>query len=323
MDGARIPRTPAALLAVLLATAAGCSVELRRPLLAWNFDRPILNERWTGSYQDPMPATRPPEAGTGAASRPEVAEAPETVEQPAALPAPPAAAVAAAAAPPVAPAPEPSSPRGAAARPLPLETASPPALPRSGVLPVMADAPPAPSGEAPPATATTTTTATATAPAVATPLPEVAEAAARLVGIRASFDQDSFLRHVLFVGNVTLEDAPESDVSRWIWGRFGVEGCPALAPGNLVFLGQGGEIRTAGVVDAVDPDGTATFVAVQGDEVQRLVVTPSRPRVRRDEASGRVLNSPFGRGRLTGESLLGVVRVVPDATGASYLAGAE
>jgi len=151
----------------------------------------------------------------------------------------------------------------------------------------------------------------------------MADAAGRLVGIRASFDQDAFLKHVLFVSSVTLDDAPADGLTRWVWERYGEGGGRSLAPGRLVFLGWSGRARLVGVVESVDEHGTARFVAVHGDEVKRLTITPALPRARRDERSGRILNSAVGRGRLAGEALMGCVRVVPDSPGGAGLATAD
>jgi len=310
-----------ALTALVVGVAACGGVELRRPLIAYDFDNPILNERWLQAHQDPLPPAR--------IQNREIADrAPE-----------PAAPVVAAESPPPA---APASPRGPAPKPLPVVTASeqavvqfaaltwedpPPSPPVSFSLPevpeVKKPAPPAPTnrdqarrdtgGDRPPAPE-------AADPA---PSPEVAEAACRLVGIRTSFDQDSFLKHVLFVSNVSVDDAPGEGLVRWVWERYGKGGGRSLAPGNLVFLGWGGRARFVGVVESVDEHGTARFVTVHGDEVKRMTITPDRPRVRRDERSNRILNSAVDRGRLAGETLMGCVRVIPDSPGSSGLATAD
>ena len=299
-----------ALIVLVAAVTAACSVELRRPLIAYDFDNPILNERWTQAYGVPMPPARP----VPAPERPE-----PKVAEPDPAPAPPPVPVLAASAPPVPPqttvAVKTASPRGVATTPLPIakagEQATKPAVAKPAVAkPVVAK-------PAPPK-------AVAAEPASRERLSEVADAAGRLIGIRSSFDQDSFLKHVLFVSNVSLDDAPKEGLAKWVWGRYGKAGATRLVPGSLVFLGRGKKVSMVGIVEAVDDHGTATFVAVQGDEVKRLTVTPSRPRVRRDEGTGRILNSPMGRGRLAGEAILGSVRVVPDATGnAAAMATAE
>ncbi len=306
-------------LAVLVAAiTAGCSVELRRPLIAYNFDNPILNERWTQAYR----VTLPPARSIPAPEKPELKEearqarVSDGVVKRDPTPAP----VASAAPVPVATtvATKDTSPRGVATTPLPIAMAG-----EQTTKPAVAK--PAATKPVPPlaVAGSTAKLASPTKPASPTKLPEVADAAGRLVGIRSSFDQDSFLKHVLFVSNVSLDDAPGEGLARWVWSRYGKAGATRLTPGSLLFLGRGKKIRMVGIVEAVDDHGTATFVAVQGDEVKRLTVTPSRPRVRRDEGTGRILNSPMGRGRLAGEAIMGSVRVIPDTAGNAAMATAE
>ena len=318
--------------AALAAMVGACSgVELRRPLIAYDFDNPILNERWLQAYQTPLPPARiPPEEAKIAAVKAATPE-PATVTAAEGTPAPveaarrdpvetPAPVVAGAAPPPAALV----SPRGLPTKPLPVIIAEEQAAsaPEAKVPPQVAAAA---ATERPEAESLEPTPPKATeAPqAAASPNPEIADAAGRLVGIRSSFDQDSFLKHVLFVSNVSLEDAPAKGLLRWIWKRYGTAGSRSLAPGHLVFLGWGGQVRLVGVVEAVDVHGTAQFVMVHGDEVSRLTVTPARPGARRDERTGRILNSAVGKGRLAGETLMGCVRVVPDAAGSAALVTAE
>lgn len=308
-------------LAVLVAAiTAACSVELRRPLIAYDFDNPILNERWTQAYRVPMPPAEPREEarhlrhGLGRVSDGIVERAPTPAPAPA-VPAAPVPAKTTVAA-------KDTSPRGTATTPLPIamagEQATKPAVAKPVVKKPAVKKPIATKPAPPKAVA-----GSAAEPASPEQLPEVADAAGRLVGIRSSFDQDSFLKHVLFVSNVSLDDAPGEGLARWVWSRYGKAGATRLARGSLVFLGRGEKVKMVGIVEAVDEHGTATFIAVQGDEVKRLTVTPSRPRVRRDEGTSRIINSPMGRGRLTGEAILGSVRVVPDAAGNAAMATAE
>ena len=333
------PALPLAALVLLLVACSG--VELRRPLIAYDFDNPILNEQWLRAHHDPLPPARIPPPVAKVEAEPVAAEA--VAEGPKASA--PNAPVGGAAAPRAAAA----SPRGAAAKPLPVATAGeqvPREPPRvwedSAPGPEVAVALPILPAGVVPADDPGDTTA---APVVATrpadpepglkphpqnkaidgaPAPEVADAAGRLVGIRSSFDQDSFLKHVLFVSNVALDDAPGEGLVRWVWKRYGTKGkAPRLSPGHLVFIGWGDKTRMVGVVESVSEHGTARFVTVHGDEVKRLTITPGKPGARRDERSGRILNSAVGKGRLAGECLLGSVAVVPDATGSAALATAE
>ncbi|MFH1530939.1 MAG: hypothetical protein ABIK09_09440 [Pseudomonadota bacterium] len=294
-------------LVALAASVAACGVELRRPLIAYDFDNPILNERWLQAHCDPLPAARTPNRELVDRSPEPV---PEVVTAKAVVPP-----VAAAADPVVASPVAPVSPRGVPATPLPAITAGEQGPPVGGIgawTPLPQAKEPAAQEEVPAPVKTT-----------AAPGPEIADAAGRLVGIRSSFDQDTFLKHVLFVSNVALDTAPAEGLVRWVWERYGKAGSPSLAPGHLVFLGWGGRARMVGVVEEVDEHGTAQFVTVQGDEVKRLKITAARPRARRDEHTGRILNSAVGKGRLAGETLMGIVAVVPDATGSAALATAE
>ncbi len=322
----------ALILAALVVSVAACSAELRRPLIAYDFDNPILNERWLRAHHDPLPPARP-------APAPAVAKADSPVGGP-------SRAESGRGAPPTgAPSPEnpipvlvrkspapiaPVSPRGTAAKSLPIATAAeqgptfvpekwddPPPSPEVTVsLPPI---PESPKPESKPVPESVPNPVVVEAPDA----PEVADAASRLVGIRSSFDQDTFLKHVLFVSNVALDDAPGEGLVSWVWKTYGKAGSTSLAPGHLVFLGWGGRVRVVGVVEEVDEFGTAQFVTVHGDEVKRQKITMAHPRARRDEHSGRILNSPVGKGRLAGETLMGCVAVVPDASGSSGLAKAE
>ena len=305
-------------LAVLVAAiTAACSVELRRPLIAYDFDNPILNERWTQAYRVTLPPARSVHARKAREPREEarqarVSDGSDGIVERDSAPVPLRTTVAA----------EDTSPRGVATTPLPIAMAGEQAMKPVVAKPVVAK----PVAKKPVAKKPVPPKAVAGAAAkAASPeqLPEVADAAGRLVGIRSSFDQDSFLKHVLFVSNVSLDDAPGEGLARWVWSRYGKAGATSLAPGSLIFLGRGEKVSMVGIVEIVDDHGTATFVAVQGDEVKRLTVTPSRPRVRRDEGTGRILNSPMGRSRLVGEAILGSVRVVPDAAGNAAMATAE
>ena len=329
-------------LSALVVLVAACSgIELRRPMIAYDFDNPILNERWLRAHHDPLPPARAKSPVAKNAEGPSKLaehsrETPPTVapaSQPAEGPSKLAERSRAAAV----------SPRGTGAKPLPIVAAAEqvqlerkeswedaPGSPAVAVaLPsIPGSAIPAagrhlrPKGLGPGSDSADTSTP-APAPASTATAPEIADAAGRLVGIRSSFDQDSFLKHVLFVSNVTLDDAPAEGLLGWVWKRYGQGGGRSLKPGHLVFLGWGGRARIAGVVESVDEHGTAQFITINGDEVKRLTLTPGNPRARRDERSGRILNSAVGKGRLAGETLMGAVRVVPDDTGSSGLATAD
>ena len=322
-------------LTVLVVSVVACGAELRRPLIAYDFDNPILNERWLRAHHDPLPpAARA--AGPKTPAPTAVAEAtppaggvpagtPSALKPSVPQPEGPSKAVAVAGSP--APA-APVSPRGAPATPLPVIKAGEQAVP------AVAKADPKPEPKATVAKASggeesavkpsvPKSTAKKGASRGNGSSAEVADAAGRLVGIRSSFDQDTFLKHVLFVSNVALDDAPVEGLVGWVWKNYGDVKSKGISPGHLVFLGWGGRARIVGVVESVDEHGTAQFVTVHGDEVKRRKINLSHPQARRDERSGRILNSAVGKGRLAGECLLGSVAVVPDASGSSALATAE
>lgn len=132
---------------------------------------------------------------------------------------------------------------------------------------------------------------------------EMVAAAARLVGLRNSFDSDSFLRHVLVVNNLL----PHTSSNEGLVARLYKPGTAKLTPkpGDILFLGEGTP-DMAVVVEQVESDGTVTFIGVIGDEVGRGLLNPLQPAVRRDEASGRTLNTYLKGNRLAGQSLLAV-----------------
>ena len=100
--------------------------------------------------------------------------------------------------------------------------------------------------------------------------------------------------------------------------RFKTRGTPS--PGDFVFFEQTrrgyrpGVPSLVGIVDHVDRHGTVHFYAQVGEVVDRSVVTPKRPKRRRDARSARVLNSyvrtkrsgdPQNTEYLAGQLLLG------------------
>ncbi len=132
---------------------------------------------------------------------------------------------------------------------------------------------------------------------------EMVAAAARLVGLRNSFDSDSFLRHVLVVNNLL----PHTSSTEGLVQRLYKPGMAKLTPqpGDILFLGDGTP-DMAVVVESVDPDGTVTFIGVIGEEVGRGLLNPLHPSLRKDEASGRTMNTYLKGNRLAGQSLLAV-----------------
>lgn len=132
---------------------------------------------------------------------------------------------------------------------------------------------------------------------------EMVAAAVRLVGLRNSFNSDSFLRHVLVVNNLL----PHTSSNEGLVTRLCKPGTTALTPkpGDILFLGDGTP-DMAVVVEQVESDGTVTFIGVIGEEVGRGLLNPLQPTVRRDESSGRTLNTYLKGNRLAGQNLLAV-----------------
>lgn len=133
---------------------------------------------------------------------------------------------------------------------------------------------------------------------------ETVVSAQRLVGIKDSFTQDSFLRHLLVVNNVDLGKLPDSGLVEWLYQRKPASASATVEEGDILFLGDG-SAEMGVVVETVSPEGTVTFIGYWDDEVKRGVLSPGQPKARRDETSGRELNSFLRRNRLAGEMLLG------------------
>lgn len=150
---------------------------------------------------------------------------------------------------------------------------------------------------------------------------ELVDSASRLVGIRDSFDSDSFLHHILFVNNVPVDDQGIEGFTSLFWERHGKKTPTAgIRPGQVMFLGSGGKPELAGIVEKVSGEGTFTIITVMGTEVKRITVTPGRPEARRDEATKKILNSHLTKGRLAGECYLGTADIAtPDQTPALAL----
>jgi len=135
---------------------------------------------------------------------------------------------------------------------------------------------------------------------------EMVLSAQRLVGIRDSFTQDSFLRHLLTVNNFGGKSMPSEGTVGWLQGQVGKEArvLSEVQPGDLLFLGED-DVEMCVVVEAVEDNDRVTFIGVMGDEVKRGNLSLSQRSARRDEASGKVLNTFVDRTRLAGGMLLG------------------
>jgi len=144
---------------------------------------------------------------------------------------------------------------------------------------------------------------------------EVVLSAQRLVGIKDSFTQDTFARHVLMVNNLGLGDVPQDGVVHWLYSMPGTQTrvIQEVQPGDVLFLGEDVPGQCI-VVEKVDDGGAVTFIGVISGEVQRGVLSLSNRTARRDETSGKVLNSFVGKGQLAGELLLGGFSLAADGT---------
>lgn len=137
---------------------------------------------------------------------------------------------------------------------------------------------------------------------------EMVLSAQRLVGIRNSFSQDTFARHLLTVNNLGVGGVPKTDVVGWLHkataagkGRL----LSRVEKGDLLFLGEDGPEMLV-VAEAVETDGTVTFIGYIAGEVKRGVLSLKHRQARRDEATQKVLNSFVGKSQLAGELLVGV-----------------
>jgi len=135
---------------------------------------------------------------------------------------------------------------------------------------------------------------------------EMVLAAQRLVGIKDSFTQDSFLRHVLTVNNFGGDSMPAEGTVAWLHGQVGKEArvLSEVKPGDLLFLGED-DVEMCVVVEEVEDNDRITFIGALGDEVKRGNLSLSQRSARRDETSGKVLNTFVDRTRLAGGMLLG------------------
>ena len=122
----------------------------------------------------------------------------------------------------------------------------------------------------------------------------------RLLGIRDTFDGSAFVHHLLTIQGIELPRVGADSDLRDIYRAFKARRLTHdrnPQPGDLVFFhntedadGDGRQndwYTLAGVVEAVDPDGTVTLIAPVRGEVVRRVVTVSRPQEHRDSESGK------------------------------------
>ncbi len=134
---------------------------------------------------------------------------------------------------------------------------------------------------------------------------EMVLSARRLLGIKDSFTQDSFLRHILVVNNLGLGSLPRDGIVPWLSKKQGTEKTPtAVKPGDVLFLGDKSP-ELAVIVETVDDGGLVTYIGYWNEEVQRGVLSLTHPEVRREESSQTVLNTFIKKGRLAGGLLVG------------------
>lgn len=137
---------------------------------------------------------------------------------------------------------------------------------------------------------------------------EIALSAQRLMGIRNSFTQDTFARHLLTVNNLGLGKVPKTGVVRWLHKQTGAGKGKLVGPvgkGDLLFLGNSKPDMLI-VAESVTADGVVTFIGYLDNEVKRGVLSTKHKSARRDESTQKILNSFVGKSRLAGEMLLGV-----------------
>jgi hypothetical protein len=136
---------------------------------------------------------------------------------------------------------------------------------------------------------------------------EVVVSALRLVGLKNSFDGDSFARHVLYVNDLARKDALPRD--RWSEAlarrlRDGGVLKPGRTPkrGDLAFFGgsRGGPIL-AGVVASVGPDGFRFVAPVDGRVQEGFASRSAKKAGKRDtilaECGGQAPAAPAKKGR--------------------------
>ena len=159
--------------------------------------------------------------------------------------------------------------------------------------------------------------------------PKLVTAARRLFGLRMK-DKHAFIQHVARVSDVVVKPGTNQSYPDALLahirskGSFQAGGKPRA--GDLVFFHgttsgkpqKGHNPSLVGVVERVDSNGTVFFITQMGNVVDRSRATPSRPHVRRDETTGKVLNSFLRNKRrgdgqdtayMAGELLLGFGRI--------------
>ena len=156
--------------------------------------------------------------------------------------------------------------------------------------------------------------------------PGLLSAARRLYGLRMRKEHD-FIRHVFHVNDITIKVNSPAQLPSKIYATLKGSGAlldaKEVQAGDLVFFKKTNASSTSdqatlvGVVERVNERGTVYFLAQVSEVVDRSVVTPSKPGVRRDERSGVILNSfvrtkssrdVSGTAYLSGQLLLGFGR---------------
>lgn len=140
---------------------------------------------------------------------------------------------------------------------------------------------------------------------------EVVASARRILGIRNSFTQDSFLRHILIVNNLCSRRIPQNNLIEWVYRKFAVRFSAGskniqFTPGDLIFFGKP-KPYAAAIVEHVSHSGAVTFIGLIGGEVKRGTLSILRPATRRDEKTGTILNSFLAPGKLAGTDVSGAV----------------
>ena len=139
-------------------------------------------------------------------------------------------------------------------------------------------------------------------------------AAQRIVGIRNSFDSDSFLKHLLFVNNIP---APKkSSLSQTLWTGYGKsEEEKGIGPGSVLFFGQSGKPSLVAVLERKEEDGRFVLIAPMRERVERIYMYPNKPSAHRAGDGQRVYNTMISGGITAANAYMGVLGVRADGKG--------
>ncbi len=138
---------------------------------------------------------------------------------------------------------------------------------------------------------------------------EVLAGAQRTVGLEDGFDARGWMSHILTVAAIDLDlKAPRARFAATLLRALEAQGATfddRPEAGDLAFLkgvddldGDGRVDRgvtTVAVVERVEPSGVIVCIAELHGQVRRFRMDPERPRVRRDESDGVIINDAIRR----------------------------